>query len=84
MRPTPAWTVFAKYTGIIWRGRGSSRAARTFVRGPALFMSVLISHYCVALRRRAATPEECGPPVPSPGARAAVRACLKNRPRLPR
>lgn len=35
------------------RARGSSRAARTFVHGSALFMSVLISYYCFALHRRA-------------------------------
>lgn len=39
-------TVFVKYTSIIWQDGGSTP---TFVCVPALFMSVLISQYCVAL-----------------------------------
>lgn len=42
-------TVFVKYTSIIWQDGGSTP---TFVCVPALFMSVLISQYCVALHLR--------------------------------
>lgn len=45
VRETAA-SVFVKYTSIIWQD-GSS--APTFVCHAALFMSVLISHYCIAL-----------------------------------